>query len=72
MKSKDWNPNYKRWPLIISRVIRIASLLIKTLIPHKNSLEFCLGFSTIKIPTSIENKYHFLFIWQPKMNNPEF
>jgi hypothetical protein len=41
---KDWNPNYKRWPLVISRVIRIASILIKTLIPHKNSLEFCLGF----------------------------
>ena len=51
MKSKDWNQDYKMWPLIISRVIRITSLLIKTLIPHKNSFEFCLGFSTMKIPT---------------------
>ena len=29
MEFKDWNLNYKRWPLIISRVIRIASILIK-------------------------------------------
>ena len=72
MKSKDRNQDYKRWPLIISRVIRIASLLIKTLIPHKNSFEFCLGFWTMKIPTSFKKEYPFLFIWWPQMNNLEF
>ena len=35
----------------LSRVIRIACILIKTLIPHKYSFEFFLGFSTKKIPT---------------------
>ena len=51
MELKDSNWDYKRWPLIISRVIRIACILIKTLIPHKYSFEFCLGFWTMKIPT---------------------
>ena len=72
MKSKDQNQDYKRWPLIISRVIRIASLLIKTLIPHKNSFEFCLGFSTMKISTPGKNENIFYLYDSPQMNLPTF
>ena len=71
-KFKDWNPNYKRWPLIISRVIRIASILVKTLIPHKYSLEFCLGFWTMKIPTPVGMNIIFYLYGSPKMNLPMF
>ena len=72
MELKDSNPDYKRWLLIVSRVIRIACILIKTLIPHKYSFEFCLGSWTMKIPTPFENENLFYLYGNPKMNLPTF
>ena len=72
MELKYWNWDYKRWPLIISRVIRIACILIRTLIPHKYSFEFCLGFWTMKIPTPGKNENIFYLYGSPKMNLSTF
>ena len=69
---KDSNPNYKRWPLIISRVIRIACILIKTLIPHKYSFEFCLGSWTMKILPSGEMRIFSIYMATLKWTYPRF
>ncbi len=63
----DWfkksNCNWKDWKWDSDSNIRTH---LASLIPHKNSLEFCLGLWAIKIPPPCKKWEYFLFIQQTK------
>ena len=73
MELKDWNWDYKSWPLIISRVIRIACILIRN--PNPSQIFFWILFRIIndeKFQPPLKMSIIFYLYGSPKMDNPEF
>ena len=73
MELKYWNWDYKRWPLIISRVIRIVSILIRN--SNSSQIFFWILFGIMNGKNSnlfLKMSIIFYLYGNLKINNPEF